>query len=180
MLLNEIANAVFSEVPNIPVVHGIFYEHKFINRMKRFEPITVEGLTEVRSIRIRGVSYTEMIKDLPVGYLYHLKFTYPVIDAVGYLEVDQIPLLVFVQVSLSPYVAHKTKLEDLFSTPAPEDEEKTILDYCKGLTSKDTGRRCSKISALYVYVTPPVQPSKKKDEKGTIKKEEGISKVFSI
>ena len=165
LLLTEITNTIILELPDVAIVHGFLYEQKFIMKMRRCEPITVEGLTEVRLIRIRGVRYTEIITDLTEGFLYHLKFTYPVIDAVGYLSVNETLSLVFVQVSLSPYGKHQTKLEDLFTMPAPEDQTKTIFEYCKDLIGK--GQRRRRISALYVYVTPPViaQPSKKKEEK---------------
>ena len=83
-----------------------------------------------RKIDISRHIFSELIAKLEVGILIHLRYTYPVIDAVGYLCVDGEPSLVFMQISLSKYSQHDTKLKDLLVKPAPEDASKCINDVC--------------------------------------------------
>ena len=81
-----------------------------------------------KTVQVKLVYTSDVITELSHGMLYHLKYTYPVIDAVGYLDVDNVASLVFVQVSLSPYSSHSTKMSDLTTTTAPEVRDKTILN----------------------------------------------------
>ena len=65
--------------------------------------------TIIINCSIRSVVNQEVIStEMKIGILYHLRFTYPVIDCVGCLHVndDKDPSLLFVQISLSEYKKH--------------------------------------------------------------------------
>lgn len=100
------------------------------------------------------------IKVLKLGILYHLRYTYPVIDMVGYLKVEDSPSLVFIQISLQQYSLHSTKLENL-SDPAAEDNQKAILQYYQSKVCPDT------VSLYYVYVCPPHESKKRISARGS-------------
>ena len=74
--------------------------------MKLHKTMSVKGHSENKIVDIKHICDVDVITELLLGTLYHLKYTYLVIDAVGYLEVDGFPSLVFVQVSLSPHSSH--------------------------------------------------------------------------
>ena len=86
-----------------------------------------------KQVEIDLVVDSTEIQQLTPGTLYHLRYTYPVIDAIGYLKFNHAYVLVFVQVSLSEYPRHKTKMEHLETVMAPEDQDKTILDFSQSL-----------------------------------------------
>jgi len=71
--------------------------------------VAVRGNEEAKVVSISNACEVEVIEELSLGTLYHLKYTYPVIDAVGYLKVDECPSLVFVQVLLTPYTTIQRK-----------------------------------------------------------------------
>ena len=160
MLLREITNELLhcDSIPDVPMIHGFLYKQKFFNMMKTQVTISVSNLKQTKTVSFSNICDVEMIEELSLGTLYHLKYTYPIIDGVGYLEVDGHPSLVFVQVSLTPYTNHSTKIKDLNTTTAPEDNSQTILQHCTGIIRK------SSVSKIYVYVTPPLAmpPPRKK------------------
>ena len=81
-----------------------------------------------------------------VGELYHLRFTYPIIDGVAYLKNKEGALsLLFLQTSISD---HETKLHHVTTVSATEDD-KTILEHYKVCLIK-----CNKFDVHYVYVSP--------------------------
>ena len=118
MLFREIVEKIYNSetIPDVPLVHGFVYELYYVNQMKLRKTMSMKGHSESKIVDSKEVSDVDVIAELLLGTLYHLKYTYPVIDAVGYLEVDGIPSLVFVQVSLSPYSSHSTKINNLTTT----------------------------------------------------------------
>lgn len=166
MLLKEIAETIYNSktIPDVPIVHGFVYELHYVNQMKLHKTMSVKGHSESKIVNIKEVCEVDVIAELLLGTLYHLKYTYPVIDAVGYLEVDGVPSLVFVQVSLSQYSSHSTKINDLTTTKAPENKRKSILKYCQDMIKSTQRRKKKSPELLYVYVTPPelTSPSNKK------------------
>ena len=118
MLFREIVEKIYNSetIPDVPLVHGFVYELYYVNLMKLRKTMSMKGHSESKIVDSKEVSDVDVIAELLLGTLYHLKYTYPVIDAVGYLEVDGVPSLVFVQVSLSPYSSHSTKINNLTTT----------------------------------------------------------------
>ena len=124
MLFREIVEKIYNSetIPDVPLVHGFVFELYYVNQMKLHKTMSMKGHSESKIVDSKEVSDVDVIAELLLGTLYHLKYTYPVIDAVGYLEVDGVPslvgvpLLVFVQVSLSPYSSHSTKINNLTTT----------------------------------------------------------------
>ena len=84
-------------------------------------------------------------KDMKSGVLYHLRYTYPVIDGIACLKVEGTSTIMFIQISTSEYQRHGTKLFDLFNE-APENPRKSILHHC--LTSYNS------VEIRYVDVSP--------------------------
>ena len=60
----------------------------------------------------------EKLTNMEAGVLYHLRHRHPVIDAVGILKRQDKKKyhLVFIQISMSKYSNHSSKIEDLFGT----------------------------------------------------------------
>ena len=129
------------------LIQGFIYEQNFFNFTSAQRTLAVQTETIITDYNVPQVLRAE--PQMIVGKLYHLAFTYPVIDGVGYLESSWETIsLIFVQVTLSKYSLHETKLTDLFKVKAPKI--KTVLDYFKDL--RPTG--CKKYNILYVYASP--------------------------
>lgn len=73
------------------------------------------------SFSVRVDMSTSTVKQLNKDTLYHLRLRHPVIDAVGYFEVNAQPWLLMMQVSLTPYAKHGSKAGDLLK-PVAGDE----------------------------------------------------------
>ena len=151
MLLTEIISKLSESqsIPDVPLVHGFFYEDQFFSMVTSPTSIAVHSETKAMTVEISCVSTEEIKEDMSLGVLYHLRYTYPIIDGIGYLKVNETPSIIFVQISLSEYKHHSTKLKDLSEYQAPEDKSKTILQYYRS-------KVCSKrnIQLLYLYVSP--------------------------
>lgn len=150
MFLDEISQKVTRDrsLAEFPVVYGFLYEAQCFSTLA---VLTVKvGKDELKSFTVSGVLDCDRVTVMPIGMVYHLTYTYPVIDGVGYLKAlgSENLSLVFIQVSISPYTQHKTKLIDLFDHAAPEDPNKSILQYYKELCSESIQE------TLYVYVSP--------------------------
>ena len=68
--------------------------------------------------------------------LYQLRYKHPVIDGIGILQDERnVSWLAFIQISLSPYLSHHTKVTDLFEhhvcreTPSGSDKIRTLYSY---------------------------------------------------
>ena len=82
-----------------------------------------------RHYEVHAVMKSNFIAKMDIGASYSLKYTYPVIDGVGYLKYNDKVSLVFVQISLSNYSNHDSKLTNLFIKAASENKSKTLLTY---------------------------------------------------
>ena len=137
ILLREITSSILAStsIPDVPLVNGFLYEHDYVKVMQHNGKMTVKNKSGTeKDVVIDKVIDSEAINQLQLGMLHHLRYTYPVIDAIGYLRVDGTPSLVFVQISLSEYSKHFTKMDDLNTTVAPEDNSKTIFEFSNHVT----------------------------------------------
>jgi len=148
-LINEILSASLSQdqIMSIPIVQRFLYEDHFFTDFTstmRLVVLTADGNAKYL---FTGLLKAESGLSLEVGPLYHLRYTYPVIDGVGYarLEGDKVALI-FVQVSLSKYTKHAAKVSNLLEH-APENKSLTNLQYYKNLKTNIE-------KVLYVYVSP--------------------------
>jgi hypothetical protein len=96
------------------------------------------------------------VKGLPEGILFFLRSFHPVIDAVAYVRVGNTPWLVLMQVSLSKYQKHESKISDLSKDITGCEkyrvsEKINWLDYYRNQvpSEKREGLMC-----VYVYVSP--------------------------
>ena len=90
------------------------------------------------------------------GVLYHLRHKHPVVDAVGILRrMDKRKYhLVFIQVSMSKYSRHHTKIEDIYDKvdciELKNSSHTSILEFYKSMTSPPVTAR----KAFYLYISP--------------------------
>ena len=77
-------NNIYSDVP---MVKDFFMNVTVsLTRFQLEEGLTVKYRSGVeKKIEISSLSFSELITQLELGKLLHLRYTYPVIDAVGYL-----------------------------------------------------------------------------------------------
>lgn len=161
LLLNEIVKVIEQDttIPRIPIIQGFIYEAEFFKTMMTQRNLTVNTKTETKTCQVHCVLDTNNIEKMTCGVLYHLRYTYPVIDGVGFFHIEgrKKSSLVFIQVSLSKYSRHETKLSDLLTKKAPECSGKCILQHYRDLCPSGL---CTK-KALYVYISPHPYPAKK-------------------
>jgi len=138
-------------VSDVPIIKGFYYEDIFFAQVMRDGFVNVKLGDEIKRYTVNHV-LSDKCDSAMIGVLYHLNYTYPVIDGVGYLKCnngrENDVAVLFIQVSLSKYYNHSTKLEDLLEYPAPDDAGKTIFDHYLTLCPKSYRIR----EFLYVYV----------------------------
>ena len=107
-------NVIQARCLSNPAFAGYWYEYlyfDFLGRGKAFKVVTDDGKME---LLYDGVIDITMVTTLEPGKIYEMKSFYPIVDAVGYLpDASGCQWLVFIQVSLSCYVDHRS-LCDLF------------------------------------------------------------------
>ena len=93
MLLTEIISKLSESesIPDVPLVHGFIYEDQYFNMVTSTSSIAVHSETKAMTVEISFVSNKEVKKDMKLGVLYHSRYTYPIIDGIGYLKVDGTP-----------------------------------------------------------------------------------------
>ena len=99
---------------------------------------------------------TSCVKSLRGGVLYDLRSRHPTIDGVGLLNEEKtlIPWLVFIQISLSAYDEHHSKLSDLLTLPSKKPKElkgpcqRTLYSYYKQLAGTEVK------NVIFVYISP--------------------------
>ena len=169
MLLSEVVHKYqeTGSLPDVPILHGFIYEHEFFTKLQTSMRFTVTKGSKCETYRVDRVSDRDNDVQIVVGTLYHCKYTYPVIDGLGYLKIDAADrhvsevTLCFIQVSLSKYAEHRTKLNDLNTHNPPEDSSKNILQYYKGLVPR--GYKIKE--TVYIYVSPHNAKKQKKNAK---------------
>jgi hypothetical protein len=95
------------------------------------------------------------------GTLVHLRPCHPVMDAVAYITKEDIPWLLFVQVSLSEYDDHKSKAMDVYNEVQGCERntehcskwtgKMTWIDYYCSLLPEDVQPN---VQLMYVYISP--------------------------
>ena len=138
--------------PSNPIVNGFAFELAFFQSVKTSNSLTVKLRESVVTFCVPLVEEMDencIVKCITVGILFHLRYKHPVIDGVGYLQENsgKIVSLVMIQVSLSPYKTHRSKLEDLFTKPTcPELKQQqtvaSLLQYYEGLIPNRFKRNC--------------------------------------
>ena len=85
VLLKEIAETIFIlELVEVPLVHGFMYKLHYVCTMRNTKSMALRDV----EIQIGAVEDLTEIQKLHAGILYHLTYTYPVIDAIEYLKVN--------------------------------------------------------------------------------------------
>ena len=96
-----------------------------------------------------------MLTHLERGVLYHLRYKHPVIDAVGVLKRrdKRKHHLVFIQVSLSRYSGHSSKIQNLYHHIDCSELKlnfSSLFQYYMSITENLVKSR----NAFYIYVSP--------------------------
>ena len=126
-----------------------------------------------------------VLEHMDKSVLYFLRYKHPVVDAVGILQDEKcVWWLVFLQISLSSYLSHRTKVTDLLEQhrcPEINSSCETLYGYYKRMCEVD-------VSAIYVYISPReiykgsegkkiiLRRSKSEIQYGTIAKESSMAK----
>ena len=165
-------------------IQGILFEHVICNELKEIQ-VSYCGYTdvEVKSARFSfrvNVAMSTAVKQLVAGTLYHLRPGHSVLDAVGYLVVDEQPWLLMIQVSLSTYSNHKSKLGNLLDAIDKKEKEydsnaKNWLQYYR--SRMPTAK--SDLKFMYIYISPLEfldfgKPSDTLEYHGTITSQEDV------
>ena len=99
------------------MIDGYLFEEKlfqFMNNAKRLDVVTNTG--ESLSLSLSYICRkNETVLTLHKSALYQLRYKHPIIDGIDILQDERnVWWLTFIQISLSPYTSHHTKVTDLF------------------------------------------------------------------
>ena len=106
------------------IIDGAYFEDDFCSQVKTLDVIysrKEEGMSAQDDLKSITFSFTASVsltfgsplKAVAEGILYQLRPCHPVIDAVAYVKVEKIQWLLLIQVSLSAYDKHGSKVQDL-------------------------------------------------------------------
>ena len=185
-LIHELAKVKKSyTLPQNPVVDGyVFEEQMFVllNNTKSLEIFTYVPMSFSLSYVCKQ---NTVLEHMDKSVLYFLRYKHPVVDAVGILQDEKcVWWLVFLQISLSSYLSHRTKVTDLLEQhrcPEINSSCETLYGYYKRMCEVD-------VSAIYVYISPReiykgsegkkiiLRRSKSEIQYGTIAKESSMAK----
>ena len=163
-LLKELSQLQrWKEIPNNPVLNGYIFEEDFLRQIYSLRYIEVcswkSGINRSYKFRIDylwTMNVGEMLPKMEKGMLYHLRHNHPVIDAVGLLRrTDKSKYhLIFVQVSMTKYASHSSKIKDLFRVVDCKElkasKSASILEHYKSMITETAQGR----EAFYMYVCP--------------------------
>ena len=123
------------KVPNNPIINGFIFESEFlqgIEQIRLIETITYHRRFTFQVEYVCTLGSNEKLVSMEYGVLYHLRCKHPVVDAVGILKrTDKMKNhLVFIQVSMSKYYSHSSKIQDLYDESVDCIELKNTTDTC--------------------------------------------------
>ena len=110
--------------PHSRIIDGIYFEYAVCKKVKQLQVVyskhkeaiprqcDLEAITFKFTAAVNQRACTPLT-GLAEGVLYQLRSCHPVIDAVAYIKKDSIQWLLLIQVSLSAYKDHDSKVEDL-------------------------------------------------------------------
>lgn len=143
LLLDELARMKQDDkLPSNPIVNGYIFEEKFFVELGKTKTLHIniseKALTLCFTL-VENMQTGEILHCMTSGILYRLRYKHPAIDAIRVMEKDRKKKqwLVLIQVSLSPYAVHRSKIGNLLKyTQCPElncSDHNTILNYYWGL-----------------------------------------------
>lgn len=153
-----------NKIPNNPIVNGFILESVFLQGLQNLRFFETLSGGEKYTFDIHylcALGTNEKLTCMEAGVLYHLHHKHPVIDAVGVLKRRDRRKhhLVFIQISLSKYSSHSSKIEDLYvKIDCNELNSKfsSIFQYYMEITENLIKSK----KAFYVYVSPAEVPPK--------------------
>ena len=153
--LRDLVNKGDIDITVYPQVKGLMAEELFFQHANEGVIVVTNKSTSIK-FTVNQVQKMPRNKDnLKENVLYRLEMYHPVIDAVGLFVQDQgIICLVYFQVSISSYDAHKKKIGDLFADnhnnnkyPELTSDCKSLHDYYKSKAARDYHH------VYYVYIS---------------------------
>ena len=76
------------------------------------------------------------------------------IDAIAYVENDKVPWLLFIQISLSAYANHKSKVEHLHSDVVGCEKTENTLNWLKYYCDLVPTGVQKDLQCMYIYISP--------------------------
>ena len=146
-----------NKIPSNPIINGFIFEADFLQGVHnlRFIETLSDGKNFTFDIQyLYSLGIDEKLTNMEAGVLYHLRHRHPVIDAVGILKRQDKKKyhLVFIQISMSKYSSHSSKIEDLFGTIDCKELKTSsfasIFDFYMSMTTTSVKTR----KAFYIYV----------------------------
>ena len=142
-------------LPKNPVIDGYVYEEKVFHFMNNAKKLDV--LTNKESLCL-SLSYvckkSDTLIKLDKSIMYQLRYKHPIIDGIGILQDERnVWWLAFIQISLSPYLSHHTKVTDLFKhhacheTRSASDEICTLFSYYMDMCDIP-------VAPIYINISP--------------------------
>ena len=160
LLLMELSTLKKSnKIPSNPIINGFIFEADFLRGVHnlRFIETLSDGKKFTFDIQyLYSLGIDEKLTNMETGVLYHLRHKHPVIDAVGILKRQDKKKyhLVFIQVSMSKYSSHSSKIEDLYRMIGCKELKTSsfasIFDFYMSMTAALVKMR----KAFYIYVSP--------------------------
>ena len=147
-LMIEILENVLNHSPDIeelrkkePPVNGFLFEAEFFKSLEVNSCCCVKNNNRPSCLKFSVVHVERLmpdIKQLQTGVLYELRSHHPTIDAVGLLNSDKNDSwLVFIQISVSKYEDHKSKMSSIFdvsnSMELRDSPQRTLYTYYRSL-----------------------------------------------
>lgn len=145
-----------------PIILGLLFEHALCNELKNFE-VSYCRQQDVAPISARfgfntTVAMSTAVNELVNGTLYRLRPRHPVIDAVGYLMEGSQPWLLLMQVSISTYSNHTSKVKDLLNPvdKSERDVESRAKNWLQYYRSRVPFNNTAEVSLkfMYIYISP--------------------------
>lgn len=160
LLLMELSTLKQSnKIPSNPIINGFIFEANFlqgVHNLKFIETLS-DGKNFTFDIQyLYSLETDEKLTSMETGVLYYLRHRHLVINAVGILKRQDKKKhhLVFIQISMSKYSSHSSKIEDLYGMIDCKELKTSgfasIFDFYMSMTTPSVKAR----KAFYIYVLP--------------------------
>jgi hypothetical protein len=150
------------------IIDGFYFEREICTTIKQLDVLysqkdeAVAAQPDLKTIVFNFQACTSNqisncpVRGLPEGVLVFLRSFHPVIDAVAYVRVDDIPWLVLIQVSLSDYKHHKSKVNNLKDeiTGCEKYRVSTGINWLEYYRQQVPESGKEGLKCIYIYVSP--------------------------
>ena len=148
-----------STIPSNPIINGFIFEADFLQGIHNLKFIKTlsDGKNFTFDVQyLHSLGIDEKLTNMETGVLYHLRHRHPVIDTVSILKRKDKKKyhLVFIQISMSKYLSHSSKIEDLYGMIECKELKTSgfasIFDFYTSMTTASVQAR----KTFFIYVSP--------------------------